>query len=294
MTMKIRAKSFPIVKYDATQAGFSKVVNFTSTHMSSRMSKKYANSGMETSTTHRKIVDGIASTTGESSSMIVGESITLDNSVLRLSASMMDKLALSHGDTVLVISKLQKKTALVCLFEHDLDDGFGHMNCVVRYNLGVNLGDVVDISPCPDIRYIDRVAVLPLFNDVGNLPNSLFDDFFTPYFDGQYRPLTQDDIFTCNSATQTAAFKVLEVDPPGHGVVSQDTLICWQADQHGKGGTAYKKSSRAFEKYFGGSLGRYSLSGRSPWQTLREQFRGSGLWQGKHHSLSTEALIPKS
>lgn len=252
---------------------------------------------MTTSTYQCRKVDAIVNPRGESS-MIVGESTTLDDSVLRLSVNTMDKLSLSHGDTALVVGRLRRETVLVCLLDEDLDDGFVRMNSVVRLILGVILGDAVATYPCPDIGYLNRVVVLPLFDDVRHHIGSVFDEYLQPYFDEAYRPLAQGDIFTCKSATRTAAFKVFEIDPPGYGIVSQNTIIYWHVDHHSKEETAGKKSKviRAFGKYSGVTLGRYNLfdSDRSPWRDIQGKFRGIGSGRRHYRSLPVEALIPKS
>lgn len=296
--MTIMEKSFPRARHDAAQAIFSRVVDFTSAYVKGSPLEQFANLATTTSTYHCRKVDAIVNPRRESSSMIVGESITLDNSVLRLSVNTMDKLLLSHGDTALVVGSLRRETVLVCLLDEDLDDGFVHTNSVVRLILGVTLGDAVAVYPCPGIGYLNRVVVLPLFDDVRNHLGSVFDEYLQPYFDEAYRPLAQGDIFTCKSATRTAAFKVFEIDPPGYGIVSQNTIICWHVDHPRKGDTAGKKSKviRAFGNYSGITLGRYNLfdSERPPWRAIQGKLRGIGSGRGHYRSLSVEALIPKS
>lgn len=66
------------------------------------------------------------------------------------------------------------------------------MNKIVRTNLRVRLGDVVSIHPCPDVKYGDRVHVLPIDDTVQDLDydsTKLFDIFLRPYFVEAYRPL---------------------------------------------------------------------------------------------------------
>ena len=51
------------------------------------------------------------------------------------------------------------------------------MNKVVRSNLRVRLGDVVSVHACPDIKYGQRVHVLPIDDTIDGLSGNLFDAF---------------------------------------------------------------------------------------------------------------------
>jgi transitional endoplasmic reticulum ATPase len=61
------------------------------------------------------------------------------------------------------------------------------MNKVVRNNLKVELGDLVSVHHCDDIKYGKKVYVLPN-NDQG-LSGTLFERFLKPYFLEDYRPV---------------------------------------------------------------------------------------------------------
>jgi hypothetical protein len=80
----------------------------------------------------------------------------------------------------------------VVLAEDDCPKEKIRMNKVVRTNLRVRLGDIVSIHPCPDIKYGERVHVLPIDDTVQDLDYDsakLFDIFLRPYFVEAYRPL---------------------------------------------------------------------------------------------------------
>lgn len=51
------------------------------------------------------------------------------------------------------------------------------LNKVVRANLGVRLGDVVSIHPCPDVKYAKRVHVLPIDDTIEGMTGNLFDAY---------------------------------------------------------------------------------------------------------------------
>jgi transitional endoplasmic reticulum ATPase len=79
-----------------------------------------------------------------------------DNSVITLSNNTLETLQLFRGDTVLVKGKKRKDTVLTVLADDDLDDSSARMNRVVRHNLRVKLGDIINVHPCSDIKYVSR------------------------------------------------------------------------------------------------------------------------------------------
>jgi transitional endoplasmic reticulum ATPase len=55
------------------------------------------------------------------------------------------------------------------------------MNKVVRNNLRVKLGDLVDLQ-FVDIEFGKRVWILPIHDSVEGLSDNLFDVYLKPYF----------------------------------------------------------------------------------------------------------------
>ena len=51
------------------------------------------------------------------------------------------------------------------------------MNKVVRSNLRVRLGDVVSVHQCPDVKYGQRVHILPVDDTVEGVTGNLFDAY---------------------------------------------------------------------------------------------------------------------
>lgn len=82
------------------------------------------------------------------------DAVNDDNSVIALSNNTMETLQLFRGDTVLVRGKMRKDTVLIVLADDDLDDGSARINRVVRHNLRVKHGDMINVHPCPDIKYV--------------------------------------------------------------------------------------------------------------------------------------------
>nr|TKR74870.1 hypothetical protein D5086_0000290640 [Populus alba] len=67
------------------------------------------------------------------------------------------------------------------------------MNKIARSNLRVRLGDMVSVQVCPNLRYGERVHILPLDDTVEGLNGSLFDAYLKPYFKDSSRPVRKGD-----------------------------------------------------------------------------------------------------
>ncbi|CAN3375136.1 hypothetical protein DIURU_005395 [Diutina rugosa] len=157
--------------------------------------------------------------------LLVDDATNDDNSIITMSSATMELLQLFRGDTVLIKGKKRKDTVLIALADDDMEDGVARINRVVRNNLRVRLGDIITVHPCPDIKYANRISVLPLADTVEGLTGSLFDMFLKPYFVEAYRPVRKGDLFTVRGGMRQVEFKVVEVDPEDIAIVAQDTII---------------------------------------------------------------------
>ncbi|CAI5447520.1 unnamed protein product [Caenorhabditis angaria] len=152
-----------------------------------------------------------------------------DNSIIRLSQGKMDELDLFRGDIVYLKGKKGKETTAMVLSD---DEGCNNekikMNRVIRNNLRADLGDVVKITPAPQLQYGKRIYVLPIDDTVEGFTGDLFDVFLKPYFLEKYNPIHKGDIFTVSAAMRTVEFKVIETDPSPACIVAPDTLIFYE------------------------------------------------------------------
>jgi len=64
--------------------------------------------------------------------------------------------------------------------------------------------------------------VVPIPENDEDIAGPLFDKFLAPYFQKTYPPVHDGDIFITQHQVK---FKVIQVDPAGFAVVSQDTVI---------------------------------------------------------------------
>jgi len=162
--------------------------------------------------------------------LIVDDSTQDDNSVVQVSPAKLDELQLFRGDTVLLRGRRKKETVAIILADEACEDGKIQMNKVVRANLRVRNGDVVSINPLPDIKYGERIHVLPIDDTIEGLTGNLFDVFLKPYFNEAYRPLHKGDIFTCRGGMRQVEFKVVAVDPSPYCIVATETRIHTEGD----------------------------------------------------------------
>ena len=149
-----------------------------------------------------------------------------------MASSVMETLGLFRGDTVLVRGKMRRETVLIVIADDSVEASRVRINKVVfnltqvvRANLRVRLGDVISVHPCTDIKYGQRVHVLPIDDTVEGITGSLFDVYLKPYFLEAYRPLKKGDLFTVRGAMRLVEFKVVECDPAPYCIVAQDTVI---------------------------------------------------------------------
>lgn len=154
---------------------------------------------------------------------IVAESSNDDNSIVSVGSSTMERLGLLRGDTVLLTGR-RKDTVCIVLCDDTCDRERACINKCVRVNLGVYLGDVVMIQPCPDIQYGKRVNILPIGDTVEGLTGSLCDAFLKPYFLEAYRPVRKNDVFVVRGAFRDVQFKVVETEPDEWCIVAPETV----------------------------------------------------------------------
>ncbi|CAO3596379.1 unnamed protein product [Absidia cylindrospora] len=157
--------------------------------------------------------------------LMVDDATNNDNSVITLSTATMETLQLFRGDTVIVKGKKRRDTVLIVLADDDVEDNKARINKVVRNNLRLRLGDVISIHPCPDIKYGQRIHVLPIDDTVEGLTGNLFETYLKPYFLEAYRPLRKGDLFLVRGGMRAVEFKVVETDPEPYCIVAQDTVI---------------------------------------------------------------------
>ena len=76
------------------------------------------------------------------------------------------------------------------------------MNKVARNDLRVKLGDVVNVHACLDIKYGQRVHVLPFDDSIEGLSGNLFEVYLKPYFlEGELSYIVDQTFPLCTSSS---------------------------------------------------------------------------------------------
>merc|ERR1719297_133919 len=158
-----------------------------------------------------------------------------DNSCVLLSVAKMEELGLFRGDSVLIKGKKRHSTVCIALANEQTDGGKIRMNRVIRKNLRVKLGDVVSLHSAGEVKYGERIHVLPFEDSCDGITGSLFDTYLKPYFQDSYRPVKKGDYFLVRGGFRPVEFKVIEVevkDEPDDDVciVAPETLIHCDGD----------------------------------------------------------------
>lgn len=157
--------------------------------------------------------------------LMVEESINDDNSIASLHPNTMEKLQLFNGDTVLIKGKKRRDTICIVVSDDTCEEAKIRLNKVVRSNLRVRLSDVVSVHQCADIKYGNRVHVLPVDDTVEGISGNLFDVYLKPYFMDAFRPVRKGDLFLVRGGMRSVEFKVVETDPAEYCIVAPDTEI---------------------------------------------------------------------
>jgi len=94
-----------------------------------------------------------------------------------------------------------------------------------RKNLRVRLGDMIVLSAIPELPNAQQIKVLPFADTIEGLTGDLTQTYIVPYFRDAFRPVMKGDTFTVRGNFRPVEFKVVEVDPPEYGIVTEKTLL---------------------------------------------------------------------
>lgn len=99
------------------------------------------------------------------------------------------------------------------------------MNKVVRKNLRVRLGDVIQIRPAGEVPNFTKIHVLPLDDTIEGITGDLTKTYLIPYFKDAYRPLKKGDLFLVRGGFKAVEFKVVAAEPKDWGIVGPATML---------------------------------------------------------------------
>jgi transitional endoplasmic reticulum ATPase len=74
----------------------------------------------------------------------------------------MSELKIFKGDPIFIKGKKRKETICVALVDNKLADDKIRMNKVIRKNLRIRIGDVVQIKPAGEVPNLTKIHILPI------------------------------------------------------------------------------------------------------------------------------------
>jgi transitional endoplasmic reticulum ATPase len=66
---------------------------------------------------------------------------------------------------------------------------------------------------------------LPFEDSIEGLTGDLTQTYLVPYFKDAYRPVKKGDTFVVRGSFRPVEFKIVEVDPPEYGIVTEKTML---------------------------------------------------------------------
>jgi transitional endoplasmic reticulum ATPase len=136
-----------------------------------------------------------------------------ENSTVQLSQSKMSELKLFKGDTIFIKGKKRKETVVVALIDNGLDDSKIRMNKVIRKNLRVRLGDVVQIRAANDVPNLTKIHILPFQDTIEGITGDLTKTYLIPYLKDTFRPVKKNDLFIVRGNFKPIEFKIVATEP---------------------------------------------------------------------------------
>jgi transitional endoplasmic reticulum ATPase len=121
----------------------------------------------------------------------------------------MNELKIFKGDAIFIKGKKRKETLAVALIDNKLEEGKIRMNKVVRKNLRVRLGDIVQIRAAGEVPNLTKIHVLPFQDSIEGITGDIPKTFLFPYFKDAYRPVKKGDTFIVRGSFKPVEFKVV-------------------------------------------------------------------------------------
>lgn len=172
---------------------------------------------------------------------LVVEESACDNSVVGLSATLREELALGLGDHVLVRGSggagSGRQSIGVCAAADNLDDRKIRMTKVMCKNVGARAGSQVTVCRLDGVIRGECISVLPFADTLEGVSIedlNLAEAFLESYFkeQGLERPVVRGDVFEvpAGGASHSLEFKVVDVSPGESCVVGGDTAVKWSRE----------------------------------------------------------------
>lgn len=160
--------------------------------------------------------------------LIIDDLVSDDSSIAIISSKTLETLGIKNGKQIFLKGKKNHSTICTVIGSDKGEEGMIKINKTVRANLKTKIAETTHVSLCENIKYGNKIHVLPFADTVENLTGDLFEIFLKPYFLDAYRPVKKGDCFICRKAMRAVEFKVVDVESNGgedYCIVSPDTVI---------------------------------------------------------------------
>jgi transitional endoplasmic reticulum ATPase len=87
------------------------------------------------------------------------------------------------------------------------------------------MGDTIAVHPAGDVPNGNKIHVLPFADSIEGLTGNITQTYLIPYFKDCYRPVRKNDTFIVRGQFKAVEFKIVDVDPPEHCIVSPNTML---------------------------------------------------------------------
>ena len=148
-----------------------------------------------------------------------------DNSVVRLSSKMMDKLQLFCGDAVKLKGKKRRETICIAISDDTCQDDRIRANRVVQNNLRVHAGNIISVQSCQEVKRGTHIHILPFDDAVKDITGDILKEYLQSYFRDALRPVCVGDTFIVRTTVHAIEFKVIKIEPSPYCIVAPETVI---------------------------------------------------------------------
>jgi len=152
-----------------------------------------------------------------------------DSSTVVISSTKMNELGFLEGDIVRLKGKRDRETLCMVKASKQVSDDGVALPAVARSNLKSELGDVIKMYACEDVKQASKVLVVPFGDSMAGLPlEEIHKKLIEPYFKGKnaaYRPVMEGDLIRLRHGAQIVECKVIETDPPRRAIVAPETEL---------------------------------------------------------------------
>ena len=157
--------------------------------------------------------------------LICDEARNDDNSIVCMNEAKLKELKIFNGDPVILKGKRRNETLAIAVRDNTVPVDKMGINKIVRQNLRVRIGDIVNVRSAPQVPNLKKIHILPYADSIEGLTGNLTQAYLQPYFRDANRPLYKGNTFVVRGNFRPVEFKVVATEPSDFGIVAADTVL---------------------------------------------------------------------